>query len=250
MPSQKKQRAYPNGEAPVKTSPRLLRRKRDAESQTRSAQEQSMRVTLPGELYEQAGRWWWRTRLPGEERERVHMLQVPGTDGITSDRDAAEKIAVEMWGQAAARHWAQDVTVECERKVERLKAQFLDKVRHLTEIVESANARAQAEAKARVEIEEQLKAKMQAQNPRITMLSEQTQPPTSMQFSEEPTSVLRKNDNPTQQTGICECCGALEIPVSNLETIDSGQRLCPDCLAVLRADITRIEATVFSICPP
>jgi len=90
---------------------------------------------------------------------------------------------------------------------------------------------------------------MQAQNPRITMLSEQTQPPTSMQFSEEPTSMLMKNDNPTQQTGICECCGALEIPVSNLATIDSGQRLCPDCLAALRADITRIEATVFSICP-
>lgn len=236
MLSQDEQHACTSGEDAAKKGRRAPQRKRAAK---RGGPPTEGQVTLPGHLYQEAGQWWWRTKLPGEERERVRPVRVPGTDGIACDWDAAEKVAVEMWGQAAARHGARDVAVECEQKVERLKAQFLDKVRQLTEIVESANAKAQAEAKARLELEERLKAAIQTRDQQAAPLSRQTQPRAS----------LRSSEPPTPQTGICECCGVLEVPVSDLEAIDSGQLLCPDCISALRTDIARIEANAFSLGP-
>lgn len=246
MSQQKEQHACTSGEDAAKKGPRAPQRKRAAK---RGGPPTEGQVTLPGELHQEAGHWWWRTKLPGEDRERVRPLRVPGTDEIACDWDTAEKIAVEMWGQAAARHGARDVTIECEQKVERLKAQFLDKVRQLTEIVESANARAQAEAKTRVEIEERLNARIQAEDQQATTLCWQAQPPASLRSSEPTTPIPMKNDDKTPQTGICECCGVLEVPVSDLEAIDSGQLLCPDCITALRTDISRTEANAFSIGP-
>ncbi|HSW02282.1 MAG TPA: hypothetical protein VLI39_19110 [Sedimentisphaerales bacterium] len=231
MLSQDEQHACTSGQDAAKKGPRAPRRKRAAKRGSPPTEGQSTKVTLPGQLHQEAGQWWWRTKLPGEERERVRPLRVPGTDEIACDWDTAEKIALEMWGQAAARHGARDVTLDCEQKVERLKAQFLDKVRQLTEIVESANAQARAEAKTRVELEERLNAAIRAENQQTT------------------TPIPRKNDDRTPQTGICECCGVLDVPVSDLEAIDSGQLLCHDCITALRTDISRTEANAFSIGP-
>lgn len=41
------------------------------------------------------------------------------------------------------------------------------------------------------------------------------------------------------ETGVCECCGATGIAMTHLTRIDSGQWLCPRCLAALRTDATR-----------
>jgi len=286
---------------------------------------QSLKVTLPGELYERTGRWWWRARLPGEDKAKARPLKAPEAAEATDDRDRAEQIAVEMWEQAVRQNEARRISLDSTGKIERLKAQFLDKVRQLTEIVESANAKAQAEAQARAEIEAKLNAMIQTaaqtQNPAPPQPAEQPIPfeagpvvaesagctvhsmsretsdgaqvarpdlpdrtlgaaapivedtvnangtvaPTvsapvetthdwevagaaETVYTARPasTSVMTVNRNAPPQTGACECCGAAGILLSELEPIDSGQQLCPDCITALHTDISRIEARVFA----
>ena len=252
--------------------------------------ERTLKVTLPGEMYERAGRWWWRVQLPGEDKPKARPLRSPGTSMAAGDRATAERIAVEMWEQAVRQTGARQITLDCAQKVERLKAQFLDKVRQLTEIVESATARAQVEAQARAEIEARLNAMMQTAGQQSAALSPQTHTPANVQppeqttsFDVQPdmtesvgcavhtnnpqasgdarptkreaagtegysasTSVLTEDDIPQPQTGTCECCGAMEVPVSDLAPIDSGQLLCPECLTALHVDISRVDAEAFS----
>ncbi|MEN6336457.1 MAG: hypothetical protein ABFE01_19555 [Phycisphaerales bacterium] len=271
--------------------------KRAKESPNRQAKEHNLAVALPGELYEQAGQWWWRTALPGEDKAKARPLKAPGAGETAGDRAAAEKAAIEMWGQAVTQRGARQITLDCTQKVERLKAQFLDKVRQLTEIVESANAKAQAEAKARAEIEARLNAMIQAA-PQEAMPAAQTQPPVAPRPGEPAAALVGEEhmecaahaDNPqasgaacpttndasiarqtpvlppeticplhpapepvaieehdlVAQTGVCECCGAPDVPVSDLLAIDSGQLLCPDCIEALHIDISRIEAKTLS----
>jgi hypothetical protein len=239
--------------------------------------EQVLNVTLPGDLYEQAGQWWWRTALPGEDKAKARPLKAPRADETLCDRDAAERTAVEMWEQAAAQRGARQITLDCTQKVERLKAQFLDKVRQLTEIVESANAKAQAEAQARADIEARLNAMIQAaatpptqaQAPVAPGPAEPTAPLDTAEHTDSPQAsgdarptksrvetaytaqpvpepLAIEDHDLTPQTGPCECCGTPNVPLSELEAIDSGQRLCPDCIAALHIDISRIEARAFS----
>ena len=72
------------------------------------------------------------------------------------DRETAEKTAFEMWEHALQENATRQLRRESTEKIERLKAQFLDKVRHFTELVETANAKIEAEAKARAEAEAKL----------------------------------------------------------------------------------------------
>jgi hypothetical protein len=213
----------------------MPQRTRAKEPPDRPMKDQTLKVTLPGDLYEQAGQWWWRTRLPGESRAKARPLDAPAA----CDRGAAEKVAVGTWEQAVRKHEAKRIALDCTEKVERLKAQFLDKVRQLTEIVESANVRAQAEAQARAGIEARLNAMIQAAGQTPATPSAQTQNAAS-------SPIVMEDHDLQPQTGTCECCGAAEIAVSDLATIDSGQWLCPDCIAALQIDISRIEARAFS----
>jgi len=346
-------------------------------------QEPAPSTLLPGELYLRAGRWWWRVKLPGEDRTRARLLDglaerkkghsassvtpadekdervecppcpsgEPGPEG-TPDREgraAAEKIAFAIWEQAVQENAARQMRLESTEKIERLKAQFLDKVRHFTELVETANAKLEAEAQARAEAEEklrQLSARPRAAAPEPPALagmpedqkvgtdegekvrSEEggsmsptfspspaptflsgapdhpaapspapglplpvdnrpmlesppppagnvppgqcktairpeagtSEPPTPAPLPVAPLPVaplpVAGLDSPAApspppeaatplppvETGVCECCGAAGIARTHLSRIDSGQLLCPRCLAALRADIDRLEA--------
>lgn len=193
----------------------------------------AIRVTLPGEVYQRAGRWWWRVRLPGEDKARARPLKTPGMKAAASDLDAAEKVALETWEQAVKQEGARQITIECSQKVERLKAQFLDKVRHLTEICETANARAETEARARAETEARLNTMLRAGaqrteggGPRTAILN----PPVSTACPVP------------AEVGFCECCGEANVSIADLTQIDSGQLLCSDCLNALRSDASRGEA--------
>lgn len=315
MPPQKKQRARTNGKSAskavssrktaarrsngetgkraAKKERRPSQRKQAKDQQDEQAKAQPLRVTLPGEMYEEAGQWWWQTQLPGEDKAKARPLSLPEWGEALCDRETAEKSAIEMWEQAAAKQGARQITLDSTAKVERLKAQFLDKIRQLTEIVETANRKAEAEVQARTEIEARLNAMIQAQSaaaPAIELSAPaQPQPPVVpsdiMPDAAEPAEPIPPTDTPEAsvnagpvtndvaiiapteprnvetkppalptametehvvQTGTCDCCGSAEIPVSDLETIDSGQLLCSDCLAALRIDISRIEAKTFS----
>lgn len=126
----------------------------------------SPQALLPGEFYQRVGRWWWRVKLPGEDKAKARPLKSPGAKAAAEDRPSAEKIAFEMWEHALQEDAARQIKLESTEKVERLKAQFLDKVRHFTELVETANARIEMEAKARAEAEAKLARALQAAGPR------------------------------------------------------------------------------------
>lgn len=118
--------------------------------------DQVLRISPPGVLYQRAGRWWWRVQLPGEDKAKARPLKAEGAKAATEDRAAAEGLAFEMWERAVAENAARQTKLESTEKIERLKAQFLDKVRHFTEIVETANAKIEEEAQARAEAEAKL----------------------------------------------------------------------------------------------
>lgn len=176
---------------------------------------QTLKVTLPGKAYQRGSRWWWCVKLPGEEKAKAHPLKAKQAKAAVADRRAAEEVALEMWGQAIRAETEKHVRAENSRTIARLKAQFLDKVRQFSEIVENTKARVQAEAQARAEAEEKLK--------RIT-------------------------EGAAVPTRPCDCCGAPRIPAANLKRIDSGQLLCPRCLAALRAEVAQAGAQALAGC--
>lgn len=55
------------------------------------------RVTLPGQMYQRNGRWWWKVRLPGEPRVRARALRPKGARVAPKSRKVAEKVACERW---------------------------------------------------------------------------------------------------------------------------------------------------------
>jgi hypothetical protein len=177
---------------------------------------QPPKVTLPGTLYQRRDRWWWSVKLPGEDKARARPLKEKGAKAAVRDLATAETLALALWEQSIREQAALQVQVESSQKVAALKAQFLEKVRHFTEVVESATARAQAEAQARAEAEARFR--------------EMTAPAPAA-------------------TGICDCCGGDDMAATELQHIDSGQRLCPRCLAALRADAARTPAAPLPATP-
>ena len=233
---------------------------------------------LPGEFYQRAGRWWWRVKLPGESKAKARPLKPQGAKAAAEDRQSAERIAFEMWEHALQDDAARQIKLESTEKIERLKAQFLDKVRHFTELVQTANAKIEVEAKARAEAEAKLAQALQAApltaavetappaaNPQDALVpppapvaqpspvppsEERVPPPATLEIAAPaivPTLPLQKapeSETPHVEipTGVCDCCGASGIATTCLTLIDSGQSLCPRCLTALRSDIARLDS--------
>jgi ribosomal protein L37AE/L43A len=137
----------------------------------------------------------------------MRPLRLPEAEAATKDLDRVEKAAFEMWEQALRETTERQIRAEADQKIARLKAQFLEKVQDFTTIVDDATAKAEAEAKARQELEARLKQMATA-------------------------AVQRRP---------CECCGTMDFPAANLTRISSGQWLCPDCMATLRAEARRAQ---------
>jgi hypothetical protein len=171
---------------------------------------QAPKVTLPGTLYQRCGRWWWNVQLPGEGKAKSRPLKEKDAKAAVRDRAKAEELALALWEQSIREHATLQVEIESNQKIAALKAQFLEKVRHFTEVVETATAKAQTEAQARAEAE--------------ARLGQMTVPA-------------------APANSVCDCCGANGMTAAELECIDSGQRLCPRCLAALRADVARLPAS-------
>jgi hypothetical protein len=213
------------------------------------------RITLPGVFHQRAGRWWWRVKRPGENKAKARPLKLEGEKTATADRETAGKVALEMWEHALHESAVRQVQLESTEKIERLKAQFLDKVRHFTELVETANAKIEAEVKARAEAESKLAQMAQSPAPRATDNEPKIEAEEAVGWA---VPTIDRTDSgglvgtahptppvltPPPAVGACECCGALDVAVADLRRIDSGQLLCPHCLAALRADVVRTEST-------
>ena len=205
------------------------------------------RIALPGVFYQRADRWWWRVKLPGEDKAKARPLKPDGEKTATADRETAGKTAFEMWEHALQENAVRQTTLETTEKIERLKAQFLDKVRHFTELVETANAKIEAETRARAEAEAKLAQMAQGSEPRAPgngpkIEDKEPAAPQSDAWVGEIESTTPPAADPLPAVGVCECCGVIDVALAELRRIDSGQLLCPHCLAALRADAVRIEA--------
>ena len=223
--------------------------------------EETFKAGLPGSLYQKSNRWWWKVKLPGETRLKDLGLKPKGARFATTDRAEAEELALRIWEstirrevQAQARAEAREkaesaakemaaVRAEADATVARLKVKIMDtvanakaqceeKLRQSNVIAEQADKKVRAEADKRAAVEagyeEELRrckeALARAQEPADAELQQ------PMQAEAELETTLVE----TKPTGTCDCCGRADVPEDGLTTIDSGHRLCADCLASLR----------------
>jgi hypothetical protein len=169
--------------------------------------DESPQIRLPGKMHRKRGRWWWKVRLPGEKTSRSRALRPQGRRLATTDRQLAQEIAFNLWQKAVRAEAEAAVKAEQATRTLRLKRHFRQKVKTLADEVTWAEARAKVETTAR--------AKLQATLDGLTS----ARPP-------EPKP-------PARPMTPCECCGR-DVSQDQLQRIDSGQRLCPQCLDELR----------------
>ena len=162
---------------------------------------QSLKVSLPGTAYQRRERWWWRVRLPGEDRVRARALKPPGQRAATRDRATAAKVAFGLWEQAVRREVEQQVRQGTDDRVARLKAKFLQKMQDVSQVVDRLSVAGGSE------VREKGQRRATTAGPSIG----------------------------ADATGCCGCCGSCDVPVAQLRVIDSGQSLCPTCLAQFKA---------------
>lgn len=161
---------------------------------------QPLKVSLPGTAYQRGERWWWRVKLPGEDKPRARALKPEGEKAATKNRQTAAKVAFRLWERAVEEEAQRRVRIDADEKISRLKAKFLQKVHDVSQIVNrlSANEGARDAEEADGDIP------------------------------------AAGSSCDSAETGTCGCCGACDVPVTSLQAIDSGQSLCPDCLTALK----------------
>ena len=233
--------------------------------------EKSFKVTLPGSLYEKNSRWWWKVKLPGETRVKARGLKPKGARFATADRDEAEKVAREMWESAiraevqaqvqaragekarASSEEMAKVKAEAADTVARMKSEVVDmiarakaeceeRVRLCNEAAAGAQARVRAESEKRAQAEEramvesrkraQAEERLMVESDKRTAAEEKAM--AESQKRAEAEAKLEEALSSAKKTAACDCCGKAEIPEDELSRIDSGQRLCSDCLRALR----------------
>jgi integrase len=67
------------------------------------------RNRVPGCIFLNNGRYWWRVKLPGEEKLRARPLIPPGSGFATADPGVAEDVARDMYARAVFEHGQSDV---------------------------------------------------------------------------------------------------------------------------------------------
>ena len=55
---------------------------------------------LPGSIYQNRNRWWWKVKLPGEDKFRSRPLKPPGAKFATKDKAVAFEVARQIWERA------------------------------------------------------------------------------------------------------------------------------------------------------
>ena len=221
--------------------------------------EELFKVSLPGSLYRKNNRWWWKVKLPGESRIKARGLKPKGARFATTELEEAEELARVMWesairseveARAKASEKAKDVAeevaavkAEAAETLARLKSGILDtvanakaqyeaKLRQCDEMIAKADERVRAEAEKRAAIEAKYEDEVRQYNEALARAEERAKVESEARIQAE--AKLEEVLGGMKTTGQCECCGKDAVPEEELSTIDSGQRLCPDCLAMLR----------------
>lgn len=218
-----------------------------------------MKVSLPGSLYRKNNRWWWKVKLPGESRIKARGLKPKGAQFATTELEEAEELALGMWesairseveARAKASEKAKDVAeevaavkAEAAETIARLKSGIMDtvanakaqyeaKLRQCDEMIAKADERAKAESEKSAAIEAKYEDEVRQYNEALAQAEERAKAEAEARIQAE--AKLEEVLGGMKTTGRCDCCGKDAVPEEQLSTIDSGQRLCPDCLAMLR----------------
>jgi len=157
-------------------------------------------TTLPGTFYQRGSRWWWRVQLPGEDKPKSRPLRAAGSQETATDKTAALEIAAALWQSASNGAPKEPPDDETAGAVE-----------------------ATAASPAPEPSEEP------AQEPVAEPQPAQEAPSAAPIDADAP-----ETPAPETRTAVCECCSRNHLPGSDMCRIDSGQLLCPDCLAELR----------------
>ena len=67
------------------------------------------RNQVPGRIFINHGRYWWRVKLPGEATKKARPLIPPGSGFATADPGVAEDVARDMYARAVFEHGQTDV---------------------------------------------------------------------------------------------------------------------------------------------
>ncbi|MHC4538665.1 MAG: tyrosine-type recombinase/integrase [Planctomycetota bacterium] len=54
-------------------------------------------IKIPGTVYRNKNRWWWKVKLPGEIKAKARPLKPAGSRFATTDRNVAQEVAREIW---------------------------------------------------------------------------------------------------------------------------------------------------------
>ncbi|MCH7916633.1 MAG: hypothetical protein IIC50_01450 [Planctomycetes bacterium] len=185
------------------------------------------RVSLPGEMYRKGERWWWKVRLPGENRLRARSLRPLGASAGTTSRRVAEEVALAMWEAASV----------AQARVEFARAR-------------QESARARAEAHCRLH---HLRAE-----PYVDADGENIQTP-AVNPSEIPdltvdidltagggdlftfaNCLVDSAGREMEDQARCDCCGSADFYAEYLLPIDSGQQLCPRCQRAFQEKVQQL----------
>ena len=221
----------------------------------------TFKVSLPGSLYQKSNRWWWKVKLPGETRLTDMGLKPKGARFAATDRTEAEEVALGIWesairkelrakAQAKAREKAKVVAkemaaveAEAAQTVARLKAKIVqmvdnakaecdEKLHRCNEAMAQADERARAESDKRAALEAEYEDKLRQCNEALAQAQEQASAETERRMQAE--AKLEQILGGMKTTATCDCCGKGDVPEDELSAIDSGQRLCADCIALMR----------------
>lgn len=175
-------------------------------------QEIRPRATLPGIIYKKNGHWWWKVRLPGQDRIRCRSLRAKGASVGTKSRQQAGQIALHLWEEA--------LKAEVKKELENLsKEQACDPLPSPSDRLESQTITpGTSDICSEADNSQGEKTVLkQPHNDRVSVIS-----------------ALGQSDwfdslNGMVDHAVCECCGQQDFFEEYLKQIDSGQRLCPRC---------------------
>ena len=177
----------------------------------------SPRATLPGTIFKKNGHWWWKVRLPGQDRVRSRSLRPEGSRVGTRSRIQAGQIALRLWEEA----------LTAQAKTERRKTVCTNN-KH----------------KASVPTSKQELPSDSAPSTRTSDICDQNKNSNRVEPIFSQAHCTPEPTTPDHATGhldwldsligmedhaLCECCGQQDFFEEYLHQIDSGQRLCPRC---------------------
>ncbi len=195
-----------------------------------------LQVQLPGTFFCRNQRWWWRVRLPGEDRVKSRSLRPDGAQWGTKRRKEAETVAFDLWQQA--------LIAETEARV-RLDTRYQsqEKAKAYANLVSRLSTRAQRLVAQQTNRSKRRQASVRRASPSKST-SAKTSPSGPKRKEQAQVTKALSNavldfsgiDHATSIviTAQCDCCATPFIPEVELSQIESGQNLCSKCMYYLR----------------